>query len=824
MYICEVRFIHLISIPMKKFTFAALATVFTMVLSGQEMSANFDQNGHTPSKIHSTLNITVPNNQGKLSTFWYPAGPFGGDVFDIAVDYNNTNVVIAAAGSPYISYDGAQNWEVLESLTALGAGSVETVEASSNGMLFAAGPYNYGKVYRSTDGGASWEQKLYPIASGGTSFAVDPSNPDVVYLGLVSNTSATLNKVILKSEDAGAAWTPYDLTSVLPVGFSVVDVAVDPDDSQIIFAVARQSFSDARVAASFDGGATWQNKSGNLPVNKPYNTINIMDGTVYVGGGQLFGGNVMGLYKSEDYGDTWQNVSASFPNKVVNDVLIDPNNPDNIYCATEGDGVYFSSDGGSSWNFNSSGAGDNGAARSLTFAPGNNDQLYAGFLSLAVCYSEDGAASWELVNKGISALALNDIEIDPNNPEIILAAFEAENSGGCYLYDPGNENWKLVDGLPGTRFSQVTIGPDGTMYAWSNGPTTIAAEGVYKSTDGGETWENMGPNIGGVFETQIFGLDVSQSDPNLIFIAGNNFGANGWESMLYRTTDGGDNWDNVYMGPANDSFKFIFIDPNSGDQIIYAAYSSDTHGGFLKSTDGGINWTDINGGLPSTAKWAGAIVCDPQNSSLLYGGVGGYGGIGGTVYRSADAGDSWTQTDISLGTYCKISDILVSPLNGEDVYAATTQEGVYFTSDGGMSWDPVNEGMPAGYVTGFSKPFEDMDITWYFYASTFTHSGHYTEMHLPGVTGVEQPSNSNDWINIYPNPATDRFYIDPLDNNMKIEKISILDINGKVVASFIPVLEKGVQICLDLDLQPGAYLCNLLTTKEKIVRKIIITD
>ena len=298
------------------------------------------------------------------------------------------------------------------------------------------------------------------------------------------------------------------MISVLPVGYSVVNLTIDPDDNQIIFAIGNEGISNAKVAATFNGGTTWEDRTGNLPGGKPLNHLAIAEQNVFIAGGQLFGSQVVGVYKSADYGQSWQNISTSFPNKVSNFILIDPTDPNKMYSASEGDGVYYTLNGGLTWNYNTTGAGNNGAARCLIFEPGNTDVIYAGFLSLGVCKSSDGAISWELTNKGIATLITNDIEVNPMNPMQILVAFEAENSGGCYLSNDEGETWRLVEGLPGTRFSQVTFGFDEALYAWSNGPSSIAPEGLYKSTDGGTIWENKGPNIGGLFETEIWRVKV----------------------------------------------------------------------------------------------------------------------------------------------------------------------------------------------------------------------------------------------------------------------------------------------------------------------------
>jgi photosystem II stability/assembly factor-like uncharacterized protein len=789
---------------MKKIVVLILCLIVIMPLihRGQAF-VDKDESGVQKKSI-ANMGFNYTDKTIKAGEKWNSIGPFGGDVVDIAILPATPETMFAAAGTPYVSHDFGETWEILESLYELAMAPINTFEISSTGIIYAAGPYTYAKIFRSDDGGETWVQKSIPVNSSALDIAIDLADPNIIYAGLSSLLGAPSNKVIIKSDDQGDSWIAYDMTSVLVVGYSVVSLAIDPEDSQTILAIGNEGFSNALVVATFDGGASWEDRTGNLPTGKPLNHLTIAGQMVYIAGGQLFGSQIVGIYKSENYGQSWQNISTTFPIKVSNYILVDPTNTNKLYAASEGDGIYYTVNGGLTWNFNTSGAGNSGAARCLAFRPGNTNIIYAGFLSLGVCTSTDAAINWEFSNKGIANLLTNDIEANPVNPLQILVSFEAENSGGCYLTNDAGETWALVEGLPGTRFSQVGFGSDGAMYAWSNGPSSIAQEGLYKSTDGGTVWDNKGPNIGGLFETEIWGLNTSVSDPDRIFIGGNNFGVNGWASVVYRTINGGDEWENVYIGPDNNSFKSVFIDPNSSDQVVYAAFANQTdHAGFIKSVDAGVTWLASNNGIPSVSKFSGAIVCDPGNSDVLYGGVGGYGDLNSTIYKSENGGSTWNATSLNLGMWSRINDILVSPLDNNIIYAATAENGVYITTDGGLTWAATEPQIPATNVSHFSSAFVVNDTT-YFCASTLSSSAFKTRIYNP-VTGIDSEFDSGNSVSVLNNPARENCTFNLTIEKPGLVRIDVINISGQVVQQIEnKKLDKG-NYNYEIRLKEGVY-------------------
>lgn len=778
-----------------------------------------DKFGATPRKYADYDNAPA----AKAGNEWFSIGPYGGDVHTVAVNPVNTETVFAAAGIPFVSFDGGANWQVLEELYNLSDNKITEFASRTDGVIFASGSASYAKGFRSDDGGNSWQQFFIPLNRGIHDVAVDPGDNDVIYLGLTSDPAASTNKAMMKSTDGGVSWTPLDLISALPPGFGVVDIAVTSDT---LFVIGNYSFSDALIAASFDGGTTWVDRTANLPTGKPYNAIAIAGQKVYMAGGQLFGGQNLGVYETSDWGSSWINISGTFPNKVSNDILIDPADSDRILVGTEGDGIYISEDGGATWNFNATGAGTSGSARSVCLSMPGSQTVYAGFLSLAVCKSADGGDSWDYANKGIATLLINDIEIDPANPDVILAGFEAENSGGCYLSDDGGETWSLADGLPATRFSAVTIGENGNMFAWSNGPSSVAQEGLYKSTDGGQTWDNTGPNIGSLFETQIFSLDISPADPDLLFIGGNNFGVNGWDAIIYRTTDAGAAWTEVYKGPENNSVRFIHIIPDGAGQSVLAAYKSEnSQGGFLKSADGGAGWEEINNGLPAANKWAASIVSDPSDTEVYYGGIGGYGGVNGAVYTSLDGGMNWLPLNLTLGTYSKVKDLFINPLNNSVIYAATSIDGVQFSEDKGQNWEPANEGLPATHITSFSRSFF-LNDTLQLIAGTYTNSAFQTSIYDPGTSVFHPVAGDQAEILVYPNPAFGDIRVRVWTAGLSDVSLELYDIHAQRIFSEILIADDSGNALLNIhrdDLpSAGIYFLRIIMDGKHLTKKILV--
>lgn len=335
------------------------------------------------------------------------------------------------------------------------------------------------------------------------------------------------------------------------------------------------------------------------------------------------------IYKSTDGGQTWSRISTINSNS--SDFAINPLNP-NIMYVLVGWGIYKSTDKGATWTFYSFGANNYSSSGRLGVNRGDGNTVYAsgyryesaGTYYMTVYKSTDGGNTWTFskLSPGASYAYTNGLAVSPTNANIIYAC--------GYYYS-------------------------GTAYFYK----------VYKTTNGGNTWQDVSGSIYGTPYAVV--LDPNNSNKAYVLISG----------KVFRTSDGGGTW------AASAGYVYgndLAIDPVNTN-ILFAGYNKTVY----KSMDSGQNWTSYSTGLLG---YCNHLLISPSGSSsqFTWGAGGGifYGSTAG-VFRSADGGTTWQ--DISTGISANnVKALGIAGSSPNKLFAECANNGFYKSDNFGASW------------------------------------------------------------------------------------------------------------------------------------------
>ena len=296
----------------------------------------------------------------------------------------------------------------------------------------------------------------------------------------------------------------------------------------------------------------------------------------------------------------------------------------------------------------------------------------------------------------------------PQQPSVFYIGV---NNGGVWKTTDYGRTWSpIFDDQPTGSVGDVAVAPSNpnTIYVASGEgiqrPDLGIGNGVYKSIDAGKTWINTGLNDG----QQIGSIIIDPNNENRVLVAvlGHPYGPNS-ERGVYRTKDGGKNWERVLYKDENTGAIQVVFDPKNSD-ILYADLWAARQGpwengawqgaesGLFKSSDGGNTWKKLTKGLPTVEQGLGRIgfCVAPSDPNRLYATVdaGDYGGI----YRSDNAGESWKMTNPDDRLWSRGSDfaeLKVDPKNPDVLYSANVV--TWKSTDGAKTWSAFR-GAPGG--------------------------------------------------------------------------------------------------------------------------------
>ena len=304
----------------------------------------------------------------------------------------------------------------------------------------------------------------------------------------------------------------------------------------------------------------------------------------------------------------------------------------------------------------------------------------------------------------------------PNQPNVF---YVGQVNGGVWKSDDYGRTWNpIFDSQPTQSIGAVAVAPsDPNIIFVASGeglhrPDLSVGNGIYQSSDAGKHWRHLGLRD----DEQIPALAVDPRDPKRLFAAvlGHPYGPN-QERGLFRSTDGGENWEKVLYKDENSGASDVEIDPSNPD-VVYASLwearegpwednnvFNGTGGGLYKSTDGGSTWHPLQNGLPKDLTQIYVAIA-PSQPSRLYATLattqkGEYGSSTGLgFFRSDNAGESWyaATTDPRPALRIGGGDLpvpRVDPKNPDVVYSASIV--TMRSTDGGKSWTGIR-GAPGG--------------------------------------------------------------------------------------------------------------------------------
>ena len=662
-------------------------------------------------------------------------GFMSGRISDIAIHPENDAIwyVAVASGGVWKTVNSGTTWTpIFDDQTSYSTGCV-TIDPGNPHIVWVGTGENVGGrhmgygdgVYRSDDGGATWQNMGLENSEHVSKIVVHPENSDVVWVAAQGPLwSSGGDRGLYKSTDGGKNWKKT-LGDDEWVG--VTDIAIDPRDPDRLYA------------------ATWQR----------HRSV-----AAYMGGGPG-----SGIHRSTDGGETWEEVTNGLPESNMGKIglAISPQVPDILYAAIELDrrtgGVYRSADRGSSWVKMSdavSGATGPHYYQELYASPHQFERLYLMDANMQI--SDDGGKTFYRMNEEHKHGDNHAIAFRKNAPDYLLVGTD----GGVYESFDLTKTWRYVKNLPLTQFYKVALDDSEPFYNIFGGTQDNGTQGGPSRTDNVHGIQNSDWRI--VLDWDGHQPATEPGNPDIMYAerqqgaisrvdmitgevvdiqpqpgADEDYERYNWDAPIlvsphqasriyfasqrvWRSDDRGDNWtpisgdltrnqerialpimgsvqswDNAWDLGAMSNYNTITSLTESPLQegLIYAG----TDDGLIQVTeDGGANWRAIEvgnlPGLPETA-FVNDIKADLHDVNTVYVALDNhkYGDYRPFLFKSTDRGRSWVSIRGNIPDRTLVWRLVQDHVKPELLFAAT-EFGIFFTVDGGGNWVKLKGGVP----------------------------------------------------------------------------------------------------------------------------------
>ncbi len=726
--------------------------------------------------------VTLPGFGGN----WNLEGPgnIGGRINVILAHPANKDTVFAgsATGGIFRTYDGGVSWGPIfdaQPFLAIGClafepGNPSTIYAGTGDPNISGFPFIGDGIWKSTDNGDNWVNIGLTNQRIISKIIIDPSNTNIIYAATMGIPFERNNeRGLYKSVDGGLSWNQM---LFINNESGIIDLVMNVNNPQILYAAGWNRIRNneeslisgqaAKIYKTTDGGTTWNIMTSDLPQGDmsriglaiSENNPDIVY-AVYVNTDLDY----EGVYKTTDGGQNWnlQNSNGIDPffmggfGWYFGRIVINPSNDNEIYvCGVD---IYKSVDGGNNFN-QADPAFEMHADKHDVFFLNGSEILLA--TDGGIYKTTNGGASW------------TDFENIPNTQFYRVTSnpfVTGEYAGGT------QDNGTISGSAVNVNGWQRIFGGDGFTIIYDPLDPNI----FYVETQNGDIWAT---SDGGIFIDYISGsIDFSDRrnwDMQYILSAHNFNVLYTGTYRIYKNTSGPvDNWnvispdltDGIIFGPRYHTISSVAESPLNEDYL----FAGTSDGNVWRSLNGGGLWENITGTLPD--RYITSVKASPNNQNNLFVTVSGYkyNEFIPHVFKSLNNGTSWTDISGNLPQIA-VNDIVIYPGNDSVIFVAT-DGGVYATVNGGQYWERVGSNMPVLAVYDLEHDVAGNKLI----AGTHARSMYsYPVDSILLATGISPVSNSFAF-SIFPVPASDKIYIEtpePLTGQIKI-----FDIRGWLI-------------------------------------------
>jgi photosystem II stability/assembly factor-like uncharacterized protein len=527
----------------------------------------------------------------------------------VAVDPARPSRLYAASSvnGVFRSADRGASWQLArQPLPAGDASHVKALAVARTGGIVYAG--TGAGVYKSVDGALSWRPASQGLPPGAIlALAVAPSDPKTVYAGVNNNS----DKAVYRSTDGGGAWRRTagpPLPRPGPEGGSVLALAVSPASPRTVWAGTDPS----GLFLTTDGGAHWTTTGPQPP--RPVLSVAVAPSssrTIYTGV-LAQGFDLGGVFASADGGATWARRNQGLSAIGTSAFAVDPVDPDRLWTAS-----FRSGNRGKRW------VPFHAPDPILQLAVGASSEVFAvlfyqthGFLQQSLWKTADDGASWSPVDLGVD-VAL--VRTAPSSPSTLYALNASSLSGWSFYrsMDYG-QAWEVRSRqtLLDCGIGDLAVAPSASEVVYLAGCklSSPARSAVLRSGDGGATWTAAATGLPGQLAAK---LAVDPHDPDIVYVAvGLDNSPGGPGDGVWKSTDGGQTWARTGAELAGRTVTALLASPAAG--VVWAAVEG---GRIFRSGDGGATWEDRTGGLQAFQVYQ--LEIDPADPRRVYAATSG---------------------------------------------------------------------------------------------------------------------------------------------------------------------------------------------------------